>query len=837
MKKNSHSNHFVSRMGAGIALVTALGGLAMSGAPLVYADTSGTSSSTLLQPTNYAQLSNLVDIYNGLNTTLTQDGTIDAVKQFVAQVAPDPSVQGNAAAVSKAQDSWAQVLYGMNYSHLNSTQQSGVAFVQNLFAILTDYTTEATSVNQLGNAIKGAFPPNLNITGTELDSFYSSFRTALLGEIITNNTANSTNSLNMDIENALIAAVKANPVFSGDLGKYNLSIDNIPTYRANFMNQFSKAYGYSADAQQIMEDLIAATINPVFTSGSPVMGTSATLEFAPQNVGSSIDSIIKQLPSSLFTSVTANPSDALVTQNSAGGWNVQFLTSGQIILNVVLRGYNLQVPVNVAPAYTGGASTGGSTSTTTATSPTATQTGVAGQPLTVAVLGNHGIQVLANLSTDDVTSGLQVKLNAITTLPTDVTPIKNVLQAIQLSASGTSTTGSSSGGSSSSTAVDYFSKPVTVTFTLTAAPTSPISIVFWNPLTKSWQPVSNFTVNQNTITMTTSHFTTFAVVSASSVNSVNRIAGQRAMDTAIQAAESAYPDGASSVVLAFQGNKTPSPDALSAAGLAGALHAPLLLTAQNQLDPAVLQSIQALGAKTVYVLGGPHAISDAVVNALTQAGLTVVRQFQGQTLYDTSLMIDQYMYSNKLTQAQTVFIANGGTMVDAASGSPVAYQQGAPVLLVKTGQAALTADQLAFLQSAGIKNAVLLGGNYVVSPDLENRLDQTLGASNVMRLAGQTMNGTAAAIAAHYFPNATGAVLASNGTPTGSLVDALSASAFAANNNVPILLTNGDSVPTSTATFLANAKSSLHSIWVIGGKAAVSPAVDATVKGDVQTSN
>ena len=422
-----------------------------------------------------------------------------------------------------------------------------------------------------------------------------------------------------------------------------------------------------------------------------------------------------------------------------------------------------------------------------------------------------------------------MNLQSLTNLPSNVPALSNVLQAIVVSALTTS------GSGNTSTSVNYFSKPITVTFTLPTAPSTPVAVVFWNPLTKTWQPISNYTVNQNTITMTTNHFTTYAVVNANQVQPVNRIEGKRAIDTAIQAAESAYPDGASSVVLAYEGGKLPSPDALSAAGLAGAVHAPLLLTGQAELDPAVLSAIQALGAKTVYVLGGPHAISDNVVSALQQAGLTVVRDFEGQTLYDTSLLIDQYMYQNKLTNASTVFIANGQTMVDAASGSPVAYQQGAPVMLVKTGQTALTSDQLSFLQSAGIKNAVLFGGDYVVSPTLESQLDQTLGSTNVLRLGGNTLNDTAALISQHYFPNATGAVIATNGTPSGSFVDALSASAFAANNDAPILFTNQNALPNSTSTYLTGLKS-LHNVWVMGGPLAVQTSIDQTLAGDIPAS-
>ena len=469
-----------------------------------------------------------------------------------------------------------------------------------------------------------------------------------------------------------------------------------------------------------------------------------------------------------------------------------------------------------------GSSNSGSTSVTPVIPPAVVTTKTTpGQSATAAVTGNDGTIIQTVVPADDVNQPLQVQLHALTTIPFTVTALPKVIQALQLSAQ-----------SSAGSAVSYFSHPITVTLTLSAAPTTPVAVVFWNPLTGNWQPITAVNINQNKITFSTSHFTTFAVVPNSAIQDISRIAGTTREDTTIQAAESAYPDGANAVVLASAGSKLPSPDALSASGLAGALHAPLLLTPSQQIDPADLQAIQALGAKTVYVVGGKFAVSDAVVNALQNAGLTVIRDFAGKTLYDTSLLIDQYLYQQKLSNASTVFIANGQTMIDALSASPVVYQNGAPMLLVKTGQKALTSEQLAFLQSAGIKQAVLLGGTYVVSSGIENQLGQTLGVGSVQRLGGKTMNDTAIAIDEHYFPNPTGAVVSANGTPTGIFVDALSASAFAANNNIPVVLTNRNGLPNSTRQYLGDQKN-LRVMWVMGGDSAVVPSVDQALSNDI----
>lgn len=51
------------------------------------------------------------------------------------------------------------------------------------------------------------------------------------------------------------------------------------------------------------------------------------------------------------------------------------------------------------------------------------------------------------------------------------------------------------------------------------------------------------------------------------------------------------------------GSAAPRPDAL-VAGLAGALNAPILLTAGQPFSAGGVQAIQVLNAQTVYVVGG-----------------------------------------------------------------------------------------------------------------------------------------------------------------------------------------------------------------------------------------
>lgn len=97
--------------------------------------------------------------------------------------------------------------------------------------------------------------------------------------------------------------------------------------------------------------------------------------------------------------------------------------------------------------------------------------------------------------------------------------------------------------------------------------------------------------------------------------------------TAAQAALVAFPEGASVVVLA---SGQAFPDGLAAAPLAAAYDAPILLTGREDLPQVTRETLAALGAADVLVMGGAAAISHTVTNAL-EADYQVSRVAGGTT--------------------------------------------------------------------------------------------------------------------------------------------------------------------------------------------------------------
>lgn len=283
----------------------------------------------------------------------------------------------------------------------------------------------------------------------------------------------------------------------------------------------------------------------------------------------------------------------------------------------------------------------------------------------------------------------------------------------------------------------------------------------------------------------------FSVVSATTV-----ISGADADGTAVAEMEQEFPPASSvcpasnSVVLATDSNY---PDALAGAYLARYLGTGELLTPTASLSAETATAIRLEGIKYVYVVGGPLAISTAVVTQLegTQAyncdgngGLTSssgapvdlqVTQIYGQTEYDTAQDIAQFVPSSYVGtiagnatayagvnsssgngafndtsgngstapatsgSLRTAILATGQTWQDAESVSSLAYAERLPILL--TTPSGLSTQAQAAIQTLGIQQVIVMGGPIAVSNAVVTSL-QGLGVS-VLRIAGQDYTDTA----------------------------------------------------------------------------------------------
>jgi putative cell wall-binding protein len=113
-----------------------------------------------------------------------------------------------------------------------------------------------------------------------------------------------------------------------------------------------------------------------------------------------------------------------------------------------------------------------------------------------------------------------------------------------------------------------------------------------------------------------------AIVSQSVVNqlrsyadSVESISGDDRYETGALTSEHGFPHGADTVLVT---TGALFPDGLSASGVAGDLHAPVLLVKPNALPGSVADELVRLDPSKVRILGGSAAVSDSVVAAITK---------------------------------------------------------------------------------------------------------------------------------------------------------------------------------------------------------------------------
>nr|WP_148275326.1 InlB B-repeat-containing protein [Desulfosporosinus meridiei] len=198
---------------------------------------------------------------------------------------------------------------------------------------------------------------------------------------------------------------------------------------------------------------------------------------------------------------------------------------------------------------------------------------------------------------------------------------------------------------------------------------------------------------------------------------------------------------------------------------------------------------------------------------------TGVNRLAGLNQVDTALAIAQATFPGKLNQ---VVLATADNYPDALAGSVLAYQLNAPILLVGSQEADQEKVMEYLNNSLNLTGEVyILGGTAVVSRDMEAKI-QAGGFSRITRLAGIDRYETALKIAEHLGVKSGTPVILAYGE---SYPDALSVSSIAARMQSPIFLVPQDGLSGDIKEAIARIMPS--KVYIIGGTAVVSPAVEA----------
>jgi putative cell wall-binding protein len=249
-------------------------------------------------------------------------------------------------------------------------------------------------------------------------------------------------------------------------------------------------------------------------------------------------------------------------------------------------------------------------------------------------------------------------------------------------------------------------------------------------------------------------------------------------------------------------------DGLAASVLAGALDIPILLTRQSSVPAVVKEAIVTLGAEKAYILGGTVAVANSVEQELVGLGLEVER-ISGENRAATAAAVAQ-----RAASSTTAFVVNGHATADAMLAGPVAFRDGAPILMVNRNSIPLvTKNAIAELE---IDHIFVVGGSGVVSDSVANELSALPGVS-LERLGGLSRFETSILVATAFFPGTE-----HFGVVGGySLPDAVGACIY----GIPILYVRQDSIPAAVRKYFDENADENSFATIFGGPAAVSEMV------------
>ena len=189
------------------------------------------------------------------------------------------------------------------------------------------------------------------------------------------------------------------------------------------------------------------------------------------------------------------------------------------------------------------------------------------------------------------------------------------------------------------------------------------------------------------------------------------------------------------------------PDALGVASIAASKGWPILLSGPNQLPDSILNFVSTDQPSDIYVVGGKFVLHDSIQTALQNAAPDAhIQRFGGQDRFDTLSQILYKFYPNP-TQ---IYLANGFEFADALSGSTLAAQNNAPILLIDPKAGHLPPairDYLITLHTTGVTPQVnVLGGSVGVPDWVVDRVNKHLGIGNTDTIEPTTTTSSAITI-------------------------------------------------------------------------------------------
>lgn len=248
---------------------------------------------------------------------------------------------------------------------------------------------------------------------------------------------------------------------------------------------------------------------------------------------------------------------------------------------------------------------------------------------------------------------------------------------------------------------------------------------------------------------------------------------------------------------------------------------PILYTEANQIPTSVMNEIKRLGANNIVLVGGTGVISADLENSLKSQGYHTSR-YSGQDRYETAVKVAQDFIDSHSSGIDNtrIFLTTGSQFQYAMAAS--SYIEKIMTVTLFTDGDSLNPTTKAFIAKSGLKNVTILGGDSIVSSNVDTEL-KNMGLT-VTRIGGNTpqefnANAIKALGTDANVETLQGIAIASDST----FADSLCGSVVAAQNNLAITLVG------NSFDYVVD-KNKVNKVLIFGGTGAVSAEVENSLK-------
>ncbi len=223
-------------------------------------------------------------------------------------------------------------------------------------------------------------------------------------------------------------------------------------------------------------------------------------------------------------------------------------------------------------------------------------------------------------------------------------------------------------------------------------------------------------------------------------------------------------------------------------------------------------------------VGAANTASEVLYDHDSNAATLKVRQFAGANRYATSIALAEAFVTSVGSGgfADSVIVASGESLVDAAAAAGLAASKSAPVVLTTPDR--LSSGVESFIVEEFVSEVFILGGLDAISQEVEDALTALAPVRTVKRLSGTDRYATSVALAeeqgspGEYCDSGLFSAILVN--VDSSFADVIAVGPLAYALDLPVLLTRADGLPDTVSAHLTD--SEIERIVIIGGETSVS---------------